>query len=116
IGDSYFPTQIYDAVAVAYGHEQAGEIVWPEMQEALALAGQDGLVGYPITNNLESSTGEPYTGVVVQYEADGDYDPHAIYSHRDDVKRQYSCFFDSFVRTGSATVVEPTTAWHELCP
>ncbi|MBK8939296.1 MAG: hypothetical protein IPM79_17135 [Polyangiaceae bacterium] len=116
LGDSYFPTQIYDAAALAYGHQQAGEVVWSDMQDALALAGLDGIAPYPITDNLTSDTGEPYTGVVVQYEADGDYDPHAIYSHRDDVKRQYSCFFDTFLRDGSATVVEPTTEWAAPCP
>lgn len=116
IGDSYFPTQIYDAAALAYGNQQAGEEVWPEMQGALELAGLEGLASYPITNNRTSDSGEPYTGVVVQYEADGDYDPHAIYSHRDDVKRQYSCFFDTFLRDGAATVVEPTTEWQAPCP
>jgi hypothetical protein len=36
-GDSYFPTVVYDAVALAYGHKQAGSVVWPTMQEALSL-------------------------------------------------------------------------------
>lgn len=116
IGDSYFPTTTYDAVALAYGHQQTGDVVWPEMQETLALDGKDGIVGTPVTNNLTSEGGDAYTGVVVQYEADGPYDPHAIYSHRDDVKRQYSCFFDSFVKTGAATVVPPTTDWAAACP
>jgi hypothetical protein len=115
-GDSYFPTQIYDAVALAYGHEQAGTVVWPEMQEALALAGRDGLIEFPVTDNLESDAGDAYTGVVVQFEGDGTYDPHAIYSHRDDVKRQYSCFWRTFFDTGSATVVEPTEDWTAPCP
>lgn len=115
-GDSYFPTSVYDAVALAYGHEQAGEAAWPEMQDALALIERDGLIEYPVTNNLESSEGDPYTGVVVQYEGDGTYDPHAIYSHRDDVKRQYSCFWRTFFDTGVATLVEPTTDWSAPCP
>ncbi|NUP05782.1 MAG: hypothetical protein HOW73_06955 [Polyangiaceae bacterium] len=115
-GDSYFPTTIYDAVALAYGHQQAGDQVWPEMQEALALEGRDGLLTFPVTDNITSEAEAPYTGVVVQYEADGDYDPHAIYSHRDDVKRQYACFIDTFLRDGSATVVEPTSNWEEPCP
>jgi hypothetical protein len=37
-GDSYFPIVLYDAIALAYGHQQAGDIVWPSMQEALADA------------------------------------------------------------------------------
>jgi hypothetical protein len=116
IGDSFFPTVTYDAVALAYGHQEAGEAVWPDMQTALALDGKSGLIGYPITDNLLSENGSPYTGVVVQYVADGPYDPHAIYSHRDDVKRQYGCFLDTFVRTGTATVVAPTTDWAAPCP
>lgn len=115
-GDSYFPTTIYDAVALAYGHQQAGDVVWPEMQDALALSNKDGIIAFPVSNNAQSESADAYTGVVVQYEADGDYDPHAIYSHRDDVKRQYACFFDSFLKTGTATVVEPSPAWEEPCP
>jgi len=115
-GDSYFPTTIYDAVAVAYGHEEAGEIIWPEMQEALALEGRDGIISLPATDNLSSDGGAKYTGVVEQFVADGDYDPHAIYSHRDDVKRQYACFMDTFVRTGKATVVPAEPNWQDACP
>ncbi|MFO0548446.1 MAG: hypothetical protein U0271_08675 [Polyangiaceae bacterium] len=115
-GDSYFPTVVYDAVALAYGHKQAGEVVWPEMQDALALEDLDGVLSLPVTNDLTSSTGELYTGAVLQFTSDGTYDPHAIYSHRDDVKRQYSCFVDSFFKTGTATIVAPTTDWTAACP
>ncbi len=115
-GDSYFPTVVYDAVALAYGHHEAGEEIWPEMQEALALDGRDGIIALPATDNLESDAGEKYTGVVQQFVADGPYDPHAIYSHRDDVKRQYSCFLDSFVKTGKATVVPAEPNWEDPCP
>lgn len=115
-GDSYFPTDVYDAVALAYGHEQAGNAVWPEMQEALALDGKDGLLDFPVTNNVRSESGAPYTGVVAQFEGDGSYDPHAIYSHRDDVKRQYSCFLDSFFKTGKAVVPPLADNWTDPCP
>ncbi len=115
-GDSYFPTVIYDAVAIAYGHKQAGGVVWPEMQDALALADRDGVLDFPVENDVTSETGASYTGVVAQFESDGTYDPHAIYSHRDDVKRQYSCFWDSFLRTGVATVPPLSDDWHAPCP
>jgi hypothetical protein len=114
--DSYFPTVIYDAAALAYGHKQAGDVVWPEMQEALALQGLDGVIDFPVTNNLVSETGASYTGVVAQFEGDGTYDPHAIYSHRDDVKRQYSCFLDSFFKTGTASVPTLSEDWTAPCP
>jgi hypothetical protein len=103
-GDSYFPTETYDAMALAYGHKEAGDVVWATMQEALKLAGKDGLVGYPVLDELTSEAGGKYTGVVVQYEGDGVYDPHAIYSQLDAVKYQYGCFFSSFLKTGKATV------------
>jgi len=107
IGDSYFPTVLYDAIALAYGHEQAGEVVWPTMQEALALAELDGIASYPVSDNLSSIDGVPYTGVVVQYEGDGIYDPHAVFAQLDEVKYQYGCFFASFLAEGTAVVPAP---------
>ncbi len=115
-GDSYFPTTIYDAAALAYGHPQAGNEIWPEMQEALALADLDGVLEFPLTDNLTSENGDEYTGAVMQFVADGDYDPHAIYIQRDDVKRQYSCFLDSFFKTGTATIVALSDDWTAACP
>ncbi|MEZ4295197.1 MAG: hypothetical protein R3B70_09500 [Polyangiaceae bacterium] len=107
-GDSYFPTILYDAIVLAYGHPMAGDEVWPEMQEALALDGLDGILPYPIENDLKSAQGgTPYTGVVVQYEGDGIYDPHGIYGQLDEVKYQYGCFFSTFLKTGTAKVLAP---------
>ncbi len=107
-GDSYFPTVVYDAVALAYGHQQAGAEVWPTMQPALTLGGLGGAIRYPVRNNrMSASVAAPYTGVVVQYMGDGVYDPHALYTQLDAVKYQYSCFADTFVRTGTATVFDP---------
>ncbi|APR87405.1 hypothetical protein A7982_12754 [Minicystis rosea] len=106
-GDSYFPMETYDAMALAYGHKEAGDIVWATMQEALKLSGHDGILPYPVSQDLTSETGTKYTGVVVQYEGDGVYDPHAIYSQLDAVKYQYGCFFSTFLKTGTATVPAP---------
>jgi hypothetical protein len=106
-GDSYFATDLYNAVALSYGHEQAGDEVWPEMQQVLALGDLDGILPYPVKNNRTSLDGTPYTGIVVQYEGDGIYDPHAIYSQLDQVKYQYGCFFSTFLSTGNATVPAP---------
>ncbi|MCJ8280812.1 MAG: hypothetical protein MJK14_13215, partial [Rivularia sp. ALOHA_DT_140] len=66
-GDTIVSEEIFNANALASGVEQAGEILWPEMQESLALQGLDGIVPYPVSNNLVSENGTPYTGVVVQY-------------------------------------------------
>lgn len=106
-GDSYFPTDVQDACAMAYGHKEAGDTVWPTMQPALALEGLDGIIPYPVSNDVTSRAGGKYTGVVVQYEGDGVYDPHAIYSQLDSVKYQYGCFFQTFLATGTAVVPAP---------
>lgn len=114
-GDEYFPTVIYDAVALAYGHQEAGEEIWPSMQDALALEGLDGIISYPVSQNLESADGTPYTGVVVQYEGDGIDDPHVIFVQLDDVKYQYGCFLSTFLERGVATVPAPA-ALGTPCP
>jgi hypothetical protein len=106
-GDSYFPEATYDAMALAYGHKEAGSVVWPTMQEALKLEGLSGIQAYPATNNLTSEDGTKYTGAIIQYEGDGVYDPHALYSQREEVKFQYSCFLESFLKTGTATIPAP---------
>ena len=106
-GDEYFPIAIYDAMALAYGHKQAGDAVWPSMQEALGLEGLSGILGYPVKNDLKAEDGTAYTGAVVQYEGDGVDDPHYIYRQRDEVKYQYGCFLESFVKTGQATIAAP---------
>ncbi len=115
IGDSYFPTQTYDAVALSYAHKQAGDIIWQSMQDALKLEGLDGIVPYVVQDEMMSENGTPYTGVVAQFMADGDYDPHALYSHHDGVKHQYGCFWDSFVKTGHARVPPPTKPFDAPC-
>jgi len=115
MNDGYFETPIYDAIALAYGHEQAGDAVWSSLQSSLALEGFDGIVAYPVTNNVLSENGESYTGVVVQYEGDGIVDPHAIYRQRDEVIHQYSCFLRSMIDTGVGVVPAPA-ALGTTCP
>jgi hypothetical protein len=109
LGDSFFPPAIYDSMALAYRHEQAGEIVWPSMQEALAQDGRDGLATYPVSENLVSARGEPYTGVVVQYAGDGFSDPHDIFMQLEAVRYQWGCFLKSRLETGRAVVPAPAT-------
>ena len=50
---------------------QAGEVRSAIFPETLALGGLDRVVPYPVADNVASEAGAPYTGVVVQYEADG---------------------------------------------
>ena len=77
------------------------------MQDALQLDGLSGILPYPVNQVRHSVEGIPYTGVIVQYEGDGIYDPHAIYSQLDAVKYQYGCFAATFLKNGRATVPAP---------
>jgi hypothetical protein len=107
-GDSYFSTSTFDEVAVAYGHPQGGSQVWPGMQASLGLDGRSGLVPYPIAGNLmRGAPATTITSAVVQYEGDGVYDPHAIFTQLDAVKAQYGCFAQTLQRTGRAVIVDP---------
>ena len=102
LGDVYFPTIIFDAAALAYGNRQAGSALWPQLQDALALDGLDGLDSYPVSGNLGGQT-----RVVVQFESDGIADAHYIYRQLDEVKHQYGCFLASYVATGTPSVPAP---------
>ncbi|MEM9220500.1 MAG: hypothetical protein AAGD25_40030 [Cyanobacteria bacterium P01_F01_bin.150] len=108
LGDTQFPTSVFNAVALATGVQQAGTDIWLEMQSVLALNNLEGILAYPISNNQVSANGQSYTGVVVQYEGDGISDPHTIFTQLDAVKLQYVNFFKSFLETGVAVVSDPT--------
>jgi hypothetical protein len=105
--DRFFDSKTFDAAALAYGNQQAGNALWPTMQEALALLGLEGFAEYPVSNNRESESGEAHTGLVVQFEGDGLQDPHVIFAQLDEVKYQYGCFFRSYLDDGVATVPAP---------
>ena len=105
--DKYFPTTLFDAIALGYGNEQAGEAQWATMQEALTRAGHGGLKSFPVVDNLESVDGQKYTGVVVQYTGTGESDPHSIISQLDSVKFQYGCFLETARDRGKAVLPAP---------
>ncbi len=106
-GDIYFPTEIYDAAALAYGNQEAGVPVWPTMQPALGLEELDGLAAYPVHGNRDHGGGTTTTNVVVQYMGDGIIDPHYLYRQNPAVKHQYACFLRTFLDTGTPTVFGP---------
>lgn len=112
--DEYFPIQVYDAVVLAYGHPQAGDEVWPSMQEALALDGLDGFQDYNISNNLTNERGEAYTGVAVQYAPDFT-NGHYIYMQLEEVRYQWGCFLRTVLDTGVGVVPAPA-ALGTPCP
>jgi hypothetical protein len=105
--DVYFPTTVYDAAALAYGNQQAGTQIWTSMQDALAVDGLRGVLGYPVTGNRGGKT-----RVVVQFEGDGIIDPHYIYRQLDAVKHQYGCFLETYLRDGVPTVPAPNVLGH----
>ncbi len=107
-GDRFFPIALYDAIALAYGHPQAGDAIWPSLQMALETAGLAGVRAYPVSQDLTSATGAPYTGIAVQYAGDGLYDPHGVAFQLDAIKHQYGCFFSTFLARGVATVPAPS--------
>ena len=115
LDDSYFPPRIYDAMVLAYGHPRAGAEVWPSMREAQTLLGLDAVASYPVKQNLSSELGVPYTGVVVQYRAEGAYDSHGIFRRLEAVRHQYGCFHATFQKNGIA-VVPPPGAESDPCP
>ncbi len=101
-GDEYFPVDIYDAAALAYGNQQAGPELWTSMQQALASDQLAGLATYPVKANRSGKT-----RVVVQFDGDGIIDPHYLYRQIAEVKHQYGCFLASYVRDGVPTVPAP---------
>jgi len=114
--DSYFSNDTYDQMALAYGHREVGQVIWPSMQTELTEEGLGGIVTYPASNEVRSGAGSPYTGVVVQYNADPiTGDGHYIYAQLDTVKYQYGCFFSTVLQTGTAVVPAPA-ALGTPCP
>ena len=108
--DTYFPIDVYDAAALAYGNEQAGDTQWPSMQDALALDNLGGILPYNVRADLAGGT-----RVVVQYLGDGIVDPHYIFRQLDAVKHQYGCYLESFLRDGVPTVPAPGAIF-DPCP
>jgi hypothetical protein len=104
--DIYFGTDVYDAAALAYGNQLAGEVVWPTMLDALGIDDAVPTVSYPVANN-RSYQGTNFTGVVIQHPGDGIVDSHYLYRQIESVKHQYGCFLATYLATGVATVPAP---------
>jgi hypothetical protein len=79
------------------------------MQDALALVARDGLIAYPVSQNLVSARGDAYTGAVVQYEGDGFSDPHHIFMQLEACRYQWGCFLRTHVETGTAAIPAPAS-------
>jgi hypothetical protein len=106
--DSYFNEEVFDAMAVAYGTQQAGKELWPTMQESLKHHPERaGIASYPASENVASPAGGRYTGVVAQYARPNDNDGHQVAFALDEVKHQYRCFVSSYLKNGKAVVPAP---------
>ncbi|MBN8611580.1 MAG: hypothetical protein J0L92_13390 [Deltaproteobacteria bacterium] len=114
-GDSYFPTVLFDAMALAYGHRQAGTEVWPTMQPRLAWAELDGLASYPVAGNLESESGVVYTGAVIQSAGDGFSDGHNVFMQVPEIRFQWGCFLRSSI-AGTPTIPAPAAPGSPCMP
>lgn len=104
LDDRFFRNEIFDVAALAYGNQEAGELVWPGTQEALAIDHMHGILPYPVRANRGT------TSVVVQYRDGGILDAHYIHRQLDEVKYQYGCFLASYLRDGVPTVYAPAAA------
>jgi hypothetical protein len=102
MNDTYFPMDVYDAAALAYENQEAGDAIWPSMQTALAVDELSGFATYPVKANRDG-----LTRVVVQFMGDGIIDPHYIYRQLDSVKHQYGCFLETYLSDGVPTVSPP---------
>jgi hypothetical protein len=102
LDDEYFPTTIFDAAALAYGNQQAGDALWPGTQQALALDDRGGLLAYPVRGNRDGRT-----AVTVQVASDGIENAHYAYRQLETVKHQYGCFLRTYLDDGVPTVVAP---------
>jgi len=108
--DSYFTTDIYDALVLGYGNPLAGPEVWPGVTAGLAALGLPQTAEFPVKQNAESENGSRYTAAAVQHANDGGFDGHGIYRRIDSVKRQFGCFHQTFHATGTAVIPPPAPA------
>ena len=109
--DSFYPPALFDALALAIGHKQAGTAAWTSMQDALALDGRAGLLPYPVqATNIPGAPGAgAITSAVVQHPGDGWSDPHGIVYQDPGLQHQVGTFFATGLSAGVATLVGPTS-------
>jgi hypothetical protein len=103
LDDGYFPEPIFDAMAVAYGLDRAGEALWTSMDDSLGLAGRELDLPYPVAGNRD------WTGVAVQWDGLGLIDTHGVFMQQPGLRHQWGCFLRT-AADGEATVVAPDGA------
>jgi hypothetical protein len=112
--DGYFPPPMVNALALAAGSEP----VEPLVENTLLSVAQPyggAVQSPPAQNNLDTPAG-PVSMLLVQYEAPPDVSGHYVPFELSEPKYQYRCFFNSFVRTGTATVFTADASALAPCP
>ena len=112
IVDTYILPPIANANTGSFGFDLAGPAHEDTILDMLALSG-GGQVTLPASPNLAGPGGLPATGVVVQHPEDGIEDGHEIVFQRDEPKRQYGCFLETFA---GGTPVVPVGESTGPCP
>lgn len=107
-GDSFYPAELFDALAVAAGTRQAGVAVWDSMQQLLLLAGRAGVDPYPVRGNVMGA-GATRSAAVVQFADDGVHDPHGVVYQRPEIQHQVACFFRTGLHDPPATLPAPAS-------
>jgi len=112
--DRYFLPVMVNGLAMAAGLDAAAPLGEPSLADALFMAGR-GVVDLPASDNIDIH-GQRRTGLVLQYTASEGLDGHYVPFEYPEIKYQYACFFDSLVRTGTATVPLPSYDPFAPCP
>ena len=114
-GDSFYPTELFDALAVAGRTPQVGKSVWPGTQQALKTVGLDGALPHPVKGNIDKGSAGKVTAALQQYEGDGISDPHHVFMQLPGLRYQWRCFLASGLKNAVPTL--PTAATPDAdCP
>jgi hypothetical protein len=103
--DTFHLPRMVDTQGLAAGLDVVGPLVDPDAEAAYALAGR-GVIAAPASGNL-GAPGGAVTGVTMQRVQREGIDGHHVPYEWGDVKYRYSCFFESFARTGQAVLLPP---------
>jgi predicted esterase len=101
LGDGYTPDSTQEALIRSLGVKQ-----WA-IDEEHAVSGVPLVEALPHGPTFNWGGGVAVTAVAVQYESDGDYDPHFVMFEHADAVWQYSEFVRSAIADGTPLLAEP---------
>lgn len=100
--DRYFPPAMIDGLIVASQVDVAEPLVYEPTLDALELSGGK-TVSLPASLNNQWGS----TSLAIQFQADLGVDGHYSPFYFPEAKYQYTCFFESLAKTGTATLPLP---------